>query len=173
MAERTLSDILEESFAHCHGLEVPLSAWSQAFSTEVRRMGPHFTVAVDNLVRRLTETGAGATAPQGRPADAALLVTRAGSPGWPRDLLEGVPLAIPFHHRYWCLYRRININALGRRGRDRAGASSTVYNAHAPSKYSWVRCVAMPFGIFCRSLHKTRSTSSHSIFTESSRPLAS
>ena len=62
MAERALSEILEESFARCRDLEVPLADRLQAFATEVRRMGPQFTVAVDNLVHRLMETGAGTIA---------------------------------------------------------------------------------------------------------------
>src|SRR4030095_8614375 len=64
MAERMLSDILEETFARCRDLEVPLADRLQAFATEVRRMGPQFTVAVDDLVHRLMENGAGAAAPK-------------------------------------------------------------------------------------------------------------
>jgi hypothetical protein len=42
-------------------------------------MGPHFTVAVDNLVQRLMETGAGATAPKvGEPMPSFLLPDEQG-----------------------------------------------------------------------------------------------
>ena len=115
MAERTLSDILEETFARCRDLEVPLADRLQAFATEVRRMGPQFTVAVDNLVRRLMETGAGATAPKvGEPMPPFLLPDDQGRLVGLDDLLGEGPVAIAFHRGYWCPYCRININALAR-----------------------------------------------------------
>jgi peroxiredoxin len=115
MAERTLSDILEEIFARCRDLEVPLADRLQAFATEVRRMGPQFTVAVDNLVHRLMETGAGATAPKvGEPMPSFLLPDEQGRLVDLEDLLGEGPVAIAFHRGYWCPYCRININALAR-----------------------------------------------------------
>ena len=115
MAERTLSDVLEETFARCRDLEVPLADRLQAFATEVRRMGPQFTVAVDNLVRRLMETGAGATAPKvGEPMPPFLLPDDRGRLVGLEDLLGEGPVAIAFHRGYWCPYCRININALAR-----------------------------------------------------------
>jgi len=115
MAERTLSDILEETFARCRDLEVPLADRLQAFATEVRRIGPQFTVAVDNLVRRLMETGAGATAPKvGEPMPPFLLPDDQGRLVGLEDLLGEGPVAIAFHRGYWCPYCRININALAR-----------------------------------------------------------
>lgn len=115
MAERALSDILEETFARCRDLEVPLADRLQAFATEVRRIGPQFTVAVDNLVRRLMETGAGATAPKvGEPMPPFLLPDDQGRLVGLEDLLGEGPVAIAFHRGYWCPYCRININALAR-----------------------------------------------------------
>ena len=115
MAERTLNDILEETFARCRDLEVPLADRLQAFATEVRRIGPQFTVAVDNLVRRLMETGAGATAPKvGEPMPPFLLPDDQGRLVGLEDLLGEGPVAIAFHRGYWCPYCRININALAR-----------------------------------------------------------
>jgi peroxiredoxin len=115
MAERALSEILEETFARCRDLEVPLADRLQAFANEVRRMGPHFAVAVDNLVHRLMETGAGATAPKvGEPMPSFLLPDERGRLVGLEDLLGEGPVAIAFHRGYWCPYCRININALAR-----------------------------------------------------------
>jgi peroxiredoxin len=115
MAEQTLSDILEETFARCRDLEVPLADRLQAFATEVRRMGPQFTAAVDNLVHRLMETGAGATAPKvGKPMPSFLLPDEQGRLVGLEDLLREGPVAIAFHRGYWCPYCRINIDALAR-----------------------------------------------------------
>ena len=64
MAEQSLSKILEDAFVRSRDLEVPLADRLQAFANEVRRMGPHFATAVDALVERLMENGAGTTAPK-------------------------------------------------------------------------------------------------------------
>ena len=115
MADHALNDILEESFVRCRDLEVPLADRLQAFATEVRRMGPHFAVAVDNLVQRLMETGGGATAPKvGEPMPPFLLPDEQGRLVGLEDLLGEGPVAIAFHRGYWCPYCRININALAR-----------------------------------------------------------
>ncbi|MCI0429935.1 MAG: AhpC/TSA family protein [Rhodospirillales bacterium] len=115
MAERALSDILEETFVRCRDLEVPLADRLQAFATEVRRMGPHFAVAVDSLVKRLMESGTGKTAPKvGEPMPPFLLPDNQGHLVSLDDLLSEGPVAIAFHRGYWCPYCRININALAR-----------------------------------------------------------
>lgn len=115
MAERALSDILEETFVRCRDLDVPLADRLQAFADEVRRMGPHFAVAVDNLVARLMETGAGTTAPKvGDPMPPFLLPDEQGRLVGLEDLLGEGPVAIAFHRGYWCPYCRINANALAR-----------------------------------------------------------
>lgn len=115
MAERALSDILEETFAHCRDLDAPLADRLQAFANEVRRMGPHFATAVDSLVNRLMESGAGRTAPKvGDPMPPFLLPDEQGRLVGLEDLLSEGPAAIAFHRGYWCPYCRININALAR-----------------------------------------------------------
>ena len=115
MAERALSEILEETFLRCRDLEAPLADRLQAFATEVRRMGPHFAAAVDSLVQRLMESGAGTIAPRtGEPMPPFLLPDSQGRLVGLDDLLSGGPVAIAFHRGYWCPYCRININALAR-----------------------------------------------------------
>ena len=115
MAERALSDILEETFVRCRDLEVPLADRLQAFANEVKRMGPHFAAAVDALVNRLMESGAGTTAPKvGEPMPPFLLPNEQGRLVGLEDLLSEGPVAIAFHRGYWCPYCRINISALAR-----------------------------------------------------------
>jgi peroxiredoxin len=72
-------------------------------------------VAVDHLVHRLMETGAGATAPKvGEPMPPFLLPDDQGRLVGLEDLLGKGPVAIAFHRGYWCPYCRINIDALAR-----------------------------------------------------------
>src|SRR5262249_36797434 len=114
-AERAFSEILEATFVRCRDLEVPLADRLQAFANEVRRLGPHFAEAVDALVNRLLESGAGTTAPKvGEPMPAFLLPDEQGRLVGLEDLLGEGPVAIAFHRGYWCPYCRININALAR-----------------------------------------------------------
>lgn len=115
MAERALSDILEDTFVRCRDLEVPLADRLQAFANEVERLGPHFAVAVDELVKRLAESHAGTTAPKvGEPMPPFLLPDERGRLVSLDDLLGEGPVAIAFHRGYWCPYCRINIDALAR-----------------------------------------------------------
>src|SRR3546814_15488957 len=64
MAERPLSEFVEDAFIRCRDLQAPLTARLQAFADELRRLRPHFAEAVDALVNRLVESAAGATAPK-------------------------------------------------------------------------------------------------------------
>jgi peroxiredoxin len=115
MAEPALSEILEETFARCRDLEAPLADRLQAFANEVRRMGPHFAVAVDALVHRLMEGGAGTAAPKvGEPMPPFLLPDETGRLIALEELLTEGPVAVAFHRGYWCPYCRINIAALAR-----------------------------------------------------------
>jgi len=115
METKALSDILEEKFVQCRDLDVPLADRLQAFADEVRRMGPHFAVAVDGLVNRLMESGAGSTAPKvGEPMPPFLLPDNQGRLLGLEDLIDEGPVAIAFHRGYWCPYCRINISALAR-----------------------------------------------------------
>jgi len=112
---KALSEVLEEKFVRCRDMEVPLADRLQAFAEEVRRMGPHFAEAVDRLVERLMDCGAGASAPKpGEPMPPFMLPDDQGKLLSLDDLLADGPIAIAFHRGYWCPYCRININALAR-----------------------------------------------------------
>src|SRR3546814_7952459 len=47
MAERPLSEFVEDAFIRCRDLQAPLTARLQAFADELRRLRPHFAEAVD------------------------------------------------------------------------------------------------------------------------------
>jgi peroxiredoxin len=115
MTECALGDILEEAFVRCRKLEAPLADRLLAFANEVRRLAPQFIAAMDALVVRLVESGAGTTAPKvGEPMPAFLLPDEQGHLVHLDDLLSEGPLAISFHRGQWCPYCRINIDALTR-----------------------------------------------------------
>lgn len=115
MAERPIGEILEDAFIRCRDLQAPLADRLQAFADEVRRLGAHFAEAVDALVNRLVEAGAGATAPQvGEPMPTFLLPDEQGRLVRLNDLLGEGPVAIAFNRGQWCPYCRINVDALAR-----------------------------------------------------------
>jgi peroxiredoxin len=115
MTERALSDILEDAFVRSRNLQAPLADRLQAFANEIRRLGPHFAATVDEMVSRLGESDAGATAPKvGEPMPAFLLPDEQGRLVRLDDLLSEGPIAIAFHRGHWCPYCRINIDALAR-----------------------------------------------------------
>ncbi len=115
MAERALSDILEEAFVRCRDLDAPLADRLKAFANEVQRAAPNLMASVDALVSRLKESDAGATAPKvGEPMPIFLLSDEQGRLVRLDDLLREGPVAIAFHRGQWCPYCRINIDALAR-----------------------------------------------------------
>jgi peroxiredoxin len=114
-AERTLDEILEDSFVRCRNLELPLADRLQSFADDLRRVRPDFAAAVDTLVSRLSENDAGATAPRvGEPMPGFLLPDEQGRLLRLVDLLGEGPVAIAFNRGHWCPYCRINVDALAR-----------------------------------------------------------
>jgi len=151
MSEKSLSEILEEKFVQCRDLDLPLADRLQAFADEVRRMGPHFATAVDNLVSRLLENGAGTTAPKvGEPMPAFLLPDSQGRLVGLDQLVEQGPVAVAFHRGYWCPYCRINISALAR-AQDQVNLDHGQIAAIVPDRQkfaAWLRADAnAPFPV--------------------------
>jgi peroxiredoxin len=115
VTETKLSDLVEESFARCRNLEVPLADRLQAFANDLRRLDPHVQATVDALVSRLATSDAGATAPKvGEPMPAFLLPDEQGHLVRLKDFLNEGPVALSFNRGHWCPYCRINIDALAR-----------------------------------------------------------
>lgn len=106
---------LEQAFQRLGDMDASLEEQLRAFSDATRQMRPDFAEAVDRLVARLSEIGAGASAPQPGeemplfhlPDENMHIVSLV-------DLLAKGPVAITFHRGHWCPYCRININALTR-----------------------------------------------------------
>ena len=113
MAQRGLSDLLEAAFLRSRDLQAPLAERLKAFAEEVRPTDPRFSDAVDALIGRLAESGAGSAAPKvGEPLPPFLLPDESGRLTGLDDLLSEGPAAIAFHFGHWCPYCRINIRAL-------------------------------------------------------------
>ena len=64
MTARPLAELLDEAFVECRDMDASLAERLQAFADAVRRFGPHFQDAVDQLVGRLKEFEVGENAPK-------------------------------------------------------------------------------------------------------------
>ena len=83
--------------------------------TIVPTSSPDAAAAVDRLIGRLKESGAGEAAPQvGDVMPPFALPDEAGRLVGLPDLLRSGPVAVTFHRGHWCPYCRININALAK-----------------------------------------------------------
>jgi peroxiredoxin len=106
---------LREAFVHCRDLDGSLDERLSAYSQAVRNFIPTYANAVDDLVRRLTQSGAGSNAPRpGEPMPPFILPDETGRLVRLEQMLARGPLAITFHRGHWCPWCRISINALVR-----------------------------------------------------------
>jgi peroxiredoxin len=104
---------LDDAFKRVRDLDVSLREQLNTFAETVRRSRPEFAVAVDRLVNRLHQYGAGESAPQiGQPMPPFLLPDEAARMVSLTELLNRGPVAVTFQRGHWCPYCRININAL-------------------------------------------------------------
>jgi peroxiredoxin len=113
MPEKPLADVLDEAFERCRTMDASLNERLGAFADIVRKSDKTFADAVDRLVARLQEKGAGAGAPA--PGDimpSFLLPDDQGHLVNLEDFLQEGPVALAFHRGHWCPYCRINTNAL-------------------------------------------------------------
>jgi len=106
---------LAEAFAKCRDLDAPLNDRLAAYSSAVRQHIPAYADAVDQLVVRLAQSGAGAGAPQpGEPMPAFVLPDETGHLASLDTLLRDGPVAITFHRGHWCPWCRISGRALAK-----------------------------------------------------------
>ena len=106
---------LDEVFKECRDMDASLAERLTTFAAAVRSRLPLFTAAVDRLVMRLRENGAGDAAPkQGDVMPPFLLPDEASQLVSLEQLLQAGPVAVTFHRGHWCPYCRININALAK-----------------------------------------------------------
>jgi peroxiredoxin len=107
------TETLDDAFRRVRDLDVSLQEQLHAFAETVKRERPEFAAAVDRLVQRLRQYGAGESAPQiGETMPPFALPDDAGQMVSLDELLDRGPVAVTFHRGHWCPYCRININAL-------------------------------------------------------------
>jgi hypothetical protein len=112
---------LDDAFRRVRDLDVSLSEQLRSFAETTRRDRPDFAKAVDRLIDRLQQYGAGASAPKpGEPMPGFVLPDENGEMVRLDDLLDEGPVAITFHRGHWCPYCRININTLAQAQRELA-----------------------------------------------------
>jgi peroxiredoxin len=106
---------LDEVFNQCRNMDASLSDRLSIFAAAVRSQLPSFSAAVDRLVARLRDNGAGDAAPkQGDAMPPFLLPDETNRLVSLPQLLQTGPVAVTFHRGHWCPYCRININALAK-----------------------------------------------------------
>jgi peroxiredoxin len=104
---------LEDAFKRIRGMDASLGEQLRAFSESARQRRPEFADAIDRLVERLNQNGAGENAPKpGEPMPPFYLPDETGHMVALDQLVAKGPVAVTFHRGHWCPYCRININAL-------------------------------------------------------------
>ena len=107
------TETLDDAFRRVRDLDVSLQEQLRAFAETVKQERPEFAAAVDRLIQRLRQYGAGESAPQiGESMPPFVLPDDAGQMVSLDELLNRGPVAVTFHRGHWCPYCRININAL-------------------------------------------------------------
>jgi peroxiredoxin len=113
MTTKSFAQILDEAFEQSCRMDASLNERLGAFADTVRKLNPPFAEAVDRLVERLQEKGAGTGAPApGDPMPSFLLPDDTGHLVSLEELLQKGPVALAFHRGHWCPYCRINTTAL-------------------------------------------------------------
>jgi len=111
--------IMRDLFAQCRDMDASLNERLQSFSTAARKYNPAFGDAVERLIERLRQSGAGEAAPKvGDEMPPFVLPDEDGHIVSLDALIAKGPVAITFHRGHWCPYCRININALARAQRQ-------------------------------------------------------
>jgi peroxiredoxin len=115
MTSKPLVEALEEAFEQCRAMDASLNERLQAVADAVRTLAPTFAEAVERLIGRLKQSGAGSSAPRpGDPMPPFVLPDESGRLVSLEQLLSKGPAAIVFHRGHWCPYCRISADALAR-----------------------------------------------------------
>jgi peroxiredoxin len=106
---------LRQAFERLNESSLSLSEQLDAASRSVKERRPDFAEAVDRMVGRLKEGGAGTQAPQvGEEMPPFHLPDEHGRIVGLEELVARGPVAVTFHRGHWCPFCRISINALVR-----------------------------------------------------------
>lgn len=119
MTEDFGTETLDNAFRRVRDLDASLQEQLRRFADTVRRERPEFAAAVDRLVARLRQYGAGQSAPRiGEPMPSFVLPDETAQMVSLDELLNRGPVAMTFHRGHWCPYCRINIDALAEAHRE-------------------------------------------------------
>jgi peroxiredoxin len=115
MNETQTQQELRQAFERLNESNLSLAEQLDAASQSVKQRRPDFADAIDRMVGRLKEGGAGAQAPEvGDPMPPFYLPDERGRIVSLDELTARGPVAITFHRGHWCPFCRISINALVR-----------------------------------------------------------
>src|SRR5260370_11832488 len=118
---------LDAAFRRVRDLDVAVAEQLGAFADAGRQCTPDFAAAVDRLVGRVRQYGAGEAAPEpGDPLPPFVLPDDSGRMVSLHELLTQGPVAVTFHRGHWCPYCRININALAQAHREIAAEGGQI-----------------------------------------------
>ena len=113
MADNRPRESIEDAFKRIRSMDASLDEQLRAYADAARKRRPEFADAIDRLVERLRQNGAGENAPQpGEPMPPFILPDETGRMVSLDELMADGPVAVTFHRGHWCPYCRININAL-------------------------------------------------------------
>src|SRR5205823_729720 len=107
---------IDEALVLCRDMDASVNERLACYAEAVRRFSPPFAEAVDRLVTRLKNAGAGEAAPRsGDPMPPFVLPDEDGRLVSLVELLKNGPVAVTFHRGHWCPYCRNETSP--RRGR--------------------------------------------------------
>ena len=108
-------------------MDAALGERLEAYSNAVREFIPDYAEAVEQLVSRLSSSGAGLDAPRpGEPMPPFVLPDEKGRLTSLENLLQNGPIAITFHRGHWCPWCRISASAMAQARRDIAAARGQI-----------------------------------------------
>jgi len=98
MAGTIVADALDEALRQCRDMDASVNERLACYAQAVHRLTPGFAAAVDRLVQRLTQSGAGTAAPMpGDPMPPFMLPDETGRIVSLAALLTTGPVAVTFH----------------------------------------------------------------------------
>lgn len=129
---------LEEATQKAIAMDAPLNERMAVIANAVRALSTTFAEAVDRLVERLQEHGAGTAAPApGDPMPPFVLPDESGRLISLSSLLQTGPVAVAFHRGHWCPYCRLNAVGLSEIQTDVASLGAQIV-AIAPERQKFL-----------------------------------